>query len=117
MSNHVPTPPARACGEEAGGEAQHRTQVNSWAGLPGRVSVQRNVTPEVQRWPGEYWERVRRDIWRPYPVRSPRVQGSCEMPGRTEGGNDDRSMPVEKSDLLIVAMKPVKAGGAKGEME
>ena len=26
-------------------------------------------------------------------------------------------MPEKKSDLLIVAMKPVKAGGAKGEME
>ena len=25
-------------------------------------------------------------------------------------------MPEKKSDLLIVAMKPVKAGGAKGEM-
>jgi len=26
-------------------------------------------------------------------------------------------MPEKKSGLLIVAMKPVKAGGAKGEME
>jgi hypothetical protein len=34
-----------------------------------------------------------------------------------EGGDDDHPTPVEKSDLLIVAMRPVKAGGAKGEME
>ena len=37
--------------------------------------------------------------------------------GRPEGGNDDRPMPMQKSALLVVAPKPVKAGGAKGEME
>jgi hypothetical protein len=37
--------------------------------------------------------------------------------GRPEGGNDDRSTPMQKSDLFIVARRPVKAGGAKGEME
>jgi len=31
--------------------------------------------------------------------------------------SDDLSKPTEKSDLLIVAMKAVKAGGAKGKME
>ena len=36
--------------------------------------------------------------------------------GRTQGGNDEGSMSEEKSDRLIVAMKPVKAGGAKGAM-
>jgi hypothetical protein len=30
--------------------------------------------------------------------------------------NDERSMLREKSDLLIGAMKPGNAGGAKGEM-
>lgn len=34
--------------------------------------------------------------------------------GRSEEGNDDRSMPGEKSDRSIVAMKPGNAGGAKG---
>jgi len=38
------------------------------------------------------------------------------MSGRLEGGNDDRPMPAQKSDLFIVATKPVKAGRAKGEM-
>lgn len=38
------------------------------------------------------------------------------MNGRLEGGNDDRPRPAQKSDLFIVARKPVKAGGAKGEM-
>jgi hypothetical protein len=30
--------------------------------------------------------------------------------------NDDRPMRAEKSDLLIVARKPAKAGGAKEKM-
>lgn len=37
--------------------------------------------------------------------------------GRPEGGNDDWPMPMQKSDLFVVARKPVKAGGAKGEMD
>jgi hypothetical protein len=37
--------------------------------------------------------------------------------GRPEGGNDNRTTPTEKSDLSIRAMKPVKAGGAKGEVD
>ena len=34
--------------------------------------------------------------------------------GRPEEGNDARSMLGEKSDHLIVVMKPGNAGGAKG---
>jgi hypothetical protein len=37
--------------------------------------------------------------------------------GRLEEGNDDRPTPMQKSDLFVVAGKPVKAGGAKGEMD
>jgi hypothetical protein len=37
--------------------------------------------------------------------------------GRPEGGNDNRPKPRQKSDLFVVAWKPVKAGGAKGEMD
>ena len=40
------------------------------------------------------------------PRRSFRVHES----GSVEGGNDNDAMPEKKSDLLIVAMKPVKAG-------
>jgi hypothetical protein len=36
--------------------------------------------------------------------------------GRAQGGNDAGSMPAEKSDHLMVARKPVKAGRAKGVM-
>ena len=45
----------------------------------------------------------------------PRLDASSS--GRLEGGNDDRPMPMQKSDLLVVASKLVKAGGAKGEMD
>jgi hypothetical protein len=37
--------------------------------------------------------------------------------GRPEGGNDNRPMSMQKSDLFVGAWKPVKAGGAKGEMD
>jgi hypothetical protein len=37
--------------------------------------------------------------------------------GRLEGGDDDRPTPPQKSDLFVGAMKPAKAGGAKGEMD
>jgi hypothetical protein len=48
-----------------------------------------------------------------YFKRSPRVR----LGGRVGEGNDDDLRPVEKSDLLILALKLAKAGGAKGEME
>jgi hypothetical protein len=57
--------------------------------------------------------RERRDIQCSYPGRSVGVRVS----GRPEGGNDDGTMPLQKSDLFVVARKPVKAGGAKGEMD
>jgi len=37
--------------------------------------------------------------------------------GRPEEGNNDQPMPRQKSDLFVVARKPVKAGRAKGEMD
>ena len=39
---------ARPCGEEARGEPQHRTRVNSWTGQSSRVSVPSNATPKIQ---------------------------------------------------------------------
>ena len=44
-----------------------------------------------------------------YPLRSSSVRAS----GRAQEGNDKSPRPEKKSDHLIVAMKPVKAGGAK----
>jgi hypothetical protein len=37
--------------------------------------------------------------------------------GRPEGGNDDGTTPTQKSDLLIVARRLVKASRAKEEMD
>jgi hypothetical protein len=39
------------------------------------------------------------------------------MSGRPEGGNDDGPTLTQKSDLLIVARRLVKASGAKEEMD
>ena len=44
------------------------------------------------------------------------LHGSA-MSGRREGGNDDLPMAMKKSDSFIVAVMPVKAGGAKGGMD
>jgi hypothetical protein len=51
------------------------------------------------------------------PWGSPVARASGIPSGRPEGGNDDQPKPMQKSDLFVVALKPVKAGGAKGEME
>jgi len=45
-----------------------------------------------------------------------RVRGALPS-GRPEEGNNDRPTPRQKSDLFVVAWKPAKAGGAKGEMD
>jgi hypothetical protein len=68
-----------------------------------------------------------RDIQCSYPGRSGWVRaggfplylsGGRRLPnGRPGGGNDDGTRPIQKSDLFVVARKPVKAGGAKGEMD
>ena len=39
------------------------------------------------------------------------------MSGRPEGGNDDGTTPTQKSDLLIVARRLVKASRTKEEMD
>jgi hypothetical protein len=104
--------PVRARGEEAGGVLQHLTRVNPRKADLIKVSVPVNATPNIHPRSEWYWGRRRQDISHSYFKRSPQVRY-----GRVEEGNDDDPMPVEKSDLLIVARKPVKAGGAKGEMD
>ena len=102
--------PVRACGMEAAGEPQHRTQVNPRkAGLIW-VTMLANRTPCIWSGSERYWGRRRRDIAHPYPKRSPEVHAG----GRAFEGNDVCPMLVEKSDHLIVALKPGNAGGAKG---
>lgn len=104
---------ARARGEKVGGELQHRTQVKPREAGLEEVSVLRNAMPDIQSWPGRYGGRERQDIDHSYSKRSLWVR----VGGRAEGSEDDRPRPREKSDLLVVAMKLVKASGAKGEMD
>ena len=51
------------------------------------------------------------------PRRAPPTRERWGASGRPEGGNDDRPTSMQKSDLFVGAWKPVKAGGAKGEMD
>ena len=104
---------ARARGEEAGGKLQHRTQVKPREAGLVEASVLGNATPNIQPWPGRCGGRARQDIDCSYSKRSPWVRES----GRAGGDENDRPKSREKSDLLVVAMKLVKASGAKGEMD
>ena len=104
---------ARARGEEAGDELQHRTQVKPREAGLVEASVLANATPDIQPWSGRYGGRERQDIDRSYSKRSLWVRAS----GRAGGIENDRPKPREKSDLPVVAMKLVKASGAKGEMD
>jgi len=72
-----------------------------------------NATPNIQPRSEWYWGRRRQDIDHSYFKRSPQIR----LGGRVGEGNDDDPTSVEKSDLLIRAMKLAKAGGAKGEMD
>ena len=89
---------ARARGEEAGGELQHRTQVKPREAGLVEASVLGNATPDIQPWSGRCGGRGRRDIGHSYSKRSLWVRES----GRAEGIENDRPTPKEKSDLLIV---------------
>jgi hypothetical protein len=77
------------------------------------ASVLGNATPDIQSVPGRCGGRERQDIDRSYSKRSLWVRAG----GRTEGIENDRPKPREKSDLLVLAVRLVKASGAKGEMD
>ena len=113
MSQRQLHDPVRACGEEAGGALRHPTRVNPYEAGLIEASVLGNATPDIQPQSEQYWGRRRQDIDHSYFKRSQQVR----LGGRAGEGNDDGLMPVEKSDLLILAMKLAKAGGAKGEMD
>lgn len=101
---------ARSCGMEALGEPQHRAKAKLRKAFDAWVSVPWNVTPGIQSrhrgsgdgGGGTLCVLTQGDL-----------QGSARS-GRRGAGNDDPSTAVEKSDHLVVATKPVKAGGAKG---
>jgi hypothetical protein len=104
---------ARARGEEAGGELQHRTQVKPREAGLVEASVLGNATPDIQPWPVRCGGRERQDIDYSYSKRSLWVRAG----GRAEGIENDHSKPREKSDLLVLAVRLVKASGAKEEMD
>jgi hypothetical protein len=104
---------ARTRGEEAVDELQHRTQVKPREAGLVEASVLGNATPDIQPWSGRCGGRERQDIDCSYSKRSLWVRAS----GRTEGIENDRPKPKEKSDFPVLAMKLVKASGAKGEMD
>jgi hypothetical protein len=104
--------PVRACGMEARGKTQHRTQVKPCKAGPIWVSVPVNATPNFQPWSERYWGRWRREAFHSYPRRSPQIRNG----GRAQESDDACLMSEEKSDHPIVAMNLVKADGAKGVM-
>lgn len=128
---------ARSCGMEARGVAQHRTKVKlrKADGVQGQRAAQRDA-----RYPDaapDVVETVRCEALRSYPGRSPEVPRDAAMASRTEaptrkggaratgsltrkdwvaGKEATTTQPrlVEKSDHLVVVMKPGNSGGAKG---
>lgn len=97
---------------------QHRMRMNPRKGCSVWASTLLSVTPDIQRrrsrsgggGGGTSCTLTLGDL--PGSARG----GHAVHSGRTEEGNDDRPMLREKSDHLIVAMKPGNAGGAKGVM-
>jgi hypothetical protein len=93
---------------EAGSELQHRTRVNVRKGRSVWVSEHLIVTPDIQsRQNGSRRGRGRK------------VYGFTlgDLPRSVHDGKvigDDDLMLKEKSDHLIVVMKPRNGGGAKG---
>ena len=100
--------PVRACGMEARNEAQHRMKMNPCAGRTIWASAPTSVTPDFQSRTcgsggggGAKFLRITLgDLF---------GSAICGRPGRKVG-----TMSGEKSDRLIVALKPSNAGGAKG---
>ena len=95
---------------EARSESQHRTKVNLQAGCLFWVSVPSNVTPDIRSGTGS----SEGGSGETFLNLTPRDLSESATGGRTKGGNDRGPMLAEKSDHLIVAMKPGNAGRAKG---
>ena len=76
MSQRQLRGPARARGEKAGDELQHRTEVKPREAGLGEASVLRNATPDIQPRPERYGGRARQDIVR-IPVKWATDSGGC----------------------------------------
>ena len=98
----------RKCEMEAASEPQHQTRVNSGAGWAEWVSKRLFAMPYILMCQhstrsgsgGKFYRLTLRDLYR------------STMRGRSV--REDVPMLIEKSDHLIVVMKPSNAGGAKG---
>ena len=101
---------ARPCEMVARSESQHRTKVNLQAGYLPWVSVRGYATPDIQSWAGS----SEGGSGETFLNLTPRDLSGSAPCGRTKGGNDRGPMSTEKSDHLIVVLKPSNAGGAKG---
>ena len=95
---------------EARSESLRRTKVNLQAGCLTRVSEPGRAKPDIRSGSNSS-EGGRSETFLNLTPRD--LSGSAQR-GRTKEGNDQGPMPTEKSDHLIVAMKPSNAGGAKG---
>lgn len=95
---------------EALDEPQHRAKAKLRKALDAWVSVPPNVTPSIQ---SRHRGIGAGDGGTLCVLTQGDLLGSVRN-GRRGGGNDDPPMPEEKSDHLVVAMKPGNAGGAKG---
>ena len=99
---------ARKCEMEAASEPQHQTRVNSRAGWAEWVSKRQFAMPHILMCQhstksgrgGKFYWLTLRDLYR------------STMSGRSV--QEDVPMSIEKSDHLIVVMKPSNVGGAKG---
>ncbi len=101
---------ARSCGMEALDAPQHRAKAKLRKAFDAWASALPSATPDIQsrhRGSGDGGGGTLCVLTRGELHRSARC-------GRRGGGNDDPPTPVEKSDHLIVVMKPGNAGGAKG---
>ena len=106
----------RSCGMEARSVSQHRMKMNLPAGWLAWVSTRGCVMPDIRSrvassegGSGEtFLNLTPRDLDRSSVSPRPKARG------RVGEGNDNDLMSIEKSDHLIVVMKPSNSGGAKG---
>ncbi len=99
---------------EAVDESKHRMKVKFRKAAEPWVSAPPSVTPDIQSWfcgSGDGSVETLREL----------TQGELHGSAFAVGGEKEtttlRSLQVEKSDHLIVVMKPGNAGGAKGVTE
>ena len=98
---------------EAGDKSLDRAKANLRKAAEAWVSVPVDAKPDTQPWAGCSGGGVARNP--AHLTRGDLLASPIQHHGRW-GGNDP-PMCLEKSDRLIVALKPGNAGGAKGATE